>query len=109
MSKNKHYKPDEEFIENAEIVEDELVVEEDEVEETVVEPEVFEPIRGIVENCTTLNVRETPSEGNNVISKLTSGVEVEIDPDFEDDTFYKVCTAAGVEGYCMKQFITILD
>ena len=62
---------------------------------------------GFVDNCEHLRVRKesnVDSEELCIINKLS---EVVIDLDNSTDYFYKVKTSEGVEGYCMKKFITI--
>ena len=62
---------------------------------------------GFVDNCECLRVRKesnVDSEELCIISKLS---EVVIDLDNSTDYFYKVKTSEGVEGYCMKKFITV--
>ena len=78
----------------------EIVEESQEVEEAV-------PTVGFVDNCECLRVRKesnVDSEELCIINKLS---EVVIDLDNSTDYFYKVATSEGVEGYCMKKFITI--
>jgi hypothetical protein len=78
----------------------EIVEESQEVEEAV-------PTVGFVDNCECLRVRKesnVDSEELCIINKLS---EVVIDLDNSTDYFYKVTTSGGVEGYCMKKFITI--
>ena len=78
----------------------EIVEESQEVEEAV-------PTVGFVDNCGCLRVRKesnVDSEELCIINKLS---EVVIDLDNSTDYFYKVTTSEGVEGYCMKKFITI--
>ena len=78
----------------------EIVEESQEVEETV-------PTVGFVDNCECLRVRKesnVDSEELCIINKLS---KVVIDLDNSTDYFYKVTTSEGVEGYCMKKFITI--
>lgn len=78
----------------------EIVEELQEVEEAV-------PTVGFVDNCECLRVRKesnVDSEELCIINKLS---EVVIDLDNSTDYFYKVTTSEGVEGYCMKKFITI--
>lgn len=62
---------------------------------------------GFVDNCEHLRVRKesnVDSEELCIINKLS---EVVIDLDNSTDYFYKVKTSEGVEGYCMKKFITV--
>lgn len=87
------------------------VVEEAEQAQEIVEEsqKVEEAVQtvGFVDNCECLCVRKesnVDSEELCIINKLS---EVVIDLDNSTDYFYKVTTSEGVEGYCMKKFITI--
>lgn len=73
------------------------------------EDETTEMLVGIVVDCTRLNVRQTPDKGAKVVATIPAGTEVLIDGDQLDDEFYCVCTASGIEGFCMKQFIEIQE
>lgn len=75
------------------------------VEET--EPEVEKVIFGVVTNCALLNVRKNPAIDAAVIATIARDSEVEIDENESTEDFYKVCTATGVEGYCMKPYIEV--
>lgn len=75
--------------------------------EDVIEPEISEPIEGIVSGCERLNVREEPNKNADIVCVIEKDASVIIDVDDSTDSFYKVCTEAGAEGYCMKNFITI--
>lgn len=82
------------------------------VEEVVEVPEVNEvpetkQVIGVVTDCTKLNVREAPKANAKVVLIVDASTDLMIDEEGSTDTFYKVCTAAGIEGYCMKQFVTI--
>ena len=98
------------------------VVEPEVVEEVVVEEPVVtsEPIAapehvveestkvlGVVTECAKLNVRQEPSTDAEVVTTIMIGTEVMVDVAESTEDFYKVCTGAGVEGYCMKKFINI--
>lgn len=86
------------------------VVEAEQAQEIVEESQKVEeavPTVGFVDNCECLRVRKesnVDSEELCIINKLS---EVVIDLDNSTDYFYKVTTSEGVEGYCMKKFITI--
>ena len=84
------------------VAENEAVVE---VEE-VVEPEK-KTIIGIVDNCVKLNVRKEPTTHSEVLCIVDRKAEVVIDMDESTEDFYKICTAAGIEGFCVKYFVTI--
>ena len=66
-----------------------------------------EPITGFVDNCIRLNVREKPSIDAEVLTALEAGSEVRLMKDEMENGFYKVCTASGLEGYCMREYIVI--
>lgn len=74
---------------------------------SIVEPEISEPIEGFVSGCEKLNVREEPKKDADIVCVIEKDASVIIDVDDSTDSFYKVCTEAGAEGYCMKNFITI--
>lgn len=75
------------------------------IEET--EPETPDILLGNVTGCTKLNVRQEPVANGMIIGTLPVSSEVMIDESESTEDFYKVCTASGMEGYCVKRFITI--
>lgn len=83
---------------SAEIVEDTPVTET--VEEVA---EVF----GVVTDCLRLNIREEPTKDSAVMAIVTCLDELKIDPDNSTDDWYAVCTAPGIEGFCMKKFVAV--
>lgn len=62
---------------------------------------------GKVSDCKKLNVRKFPDTSATLVGVIDEGAEVMIDKDASTLMFYKVCTEYGVEGYCMKKFITV--
>ena len=82
-------------------------------EEIVVEntTESVEPstVLGVVTECVKLRVRSTPEIADNVLAEIILASEVLVDLKESTDEFYKITTEAGVEGYCMKQYINIGD
>lgn len=62
---------------------------------------------GLVSNCKKLNVREKPTVEAPVVCEIVCRTELMIDESESTDEFYKVFTASGLEGFCMKKFITI--
>lgn len=62
---------------------------------------------GVVTDCRKLNIRKEPDPNADVISVIPVSTEVIIDVEASTDDFYKVCIAAGVEGFCMKKYIAI--
>ena len=79
------------------------------VEQLEVPVEVKQPefATGKITGCYSLNVREHPDAKANVLTVLsgTSEVRVDVSNDYVD--WYHVHTVGGVEGFCMKKYITI--
>ena len=77
-------------------------------EETILDIEAKpEPTIGSVVDCNTLNVRKEPSIESEVLCEISWSTELMVYEDESTDEFYKICTASGIEGYCMKKFISI--
>ena len=74
--------------------------------EPVVEPENRK--FGKVSNCKKLNIRKLPSRDAEIVSELIEGSEVMIDEKESTALFYKICTEHGIDGYCMKDYITVV-
>lgn len=66
-----------------------------------------EPIIGIVTNCVRLNVRETPIITAKILSEVDANSKLMIDKTESTEEWFKVYTETGIEGFCMKKFITI--
>lgn len=79
---------------------------ETDVTPAIVEPPV-EPIDGIVSGCKKLNIRKEPSRKGEVVCEVLEGTALMIDPSVSTDDWFRVYTETGVEGYCMKNFVTI--
>ena len=62
---------------------------------------------GVVVDCMKLRVRKNPNQNSEVITTITNGSEVKIDEAKSTGAFFKVCTASGVEGFCMKKYIRV--
>lgn len=71
--------------------------------EVIAEPEPH--ITGVVIECEKLNVRRGPYMISPVLCTVRLGEELIIDEKESTNEFYKVCTAEGTKGYCMKKFI----
>ena len=93
----------------------EPVVEETKEEVTeIVEPKEPTLSTGVVVGCTKLNVREQPSKDAKVLCVINKNDEVKVnlyhdkEPELaKDESYYKVITASGVEGYCVVKYINI--
>lgn len=96
------------------------VVEEVVVGESVVVPPAVEvepetPVKeevttttGVVVNCGKLRVRKNPSPYSAVICEIPKDTKVVVDIDKSTLEYYKVTTIAGVEGYCVKQYLAVV-
>lgn len=62
---------------------------------------------GVVTDCLKLNIREKPSKDSRVVTVVTCLDELEIDIGDSNDDWYAVCTATGIEGFCMKKFVAV--
>ena len=108
-SKNNNFNAEEEVAEVvstvAEVVEETPVTAV--VEETVEVVAQPEPkiVTGVVVNCTKLNVRVNPSTTADIVCVLDANSEVKINVAKSNDEWFGVCTATGVEGYCMRKFV----
>ena len=84
---------------------------EENVDEPIVEEVKQEKalVDGIVSNCELLNIRKESSKDAEVLCTIgvNTMVKVDLTVDKEAEEFYKIVTPNGVEGYCMKKFITI--
>lgn len=63
---------------------------------------------GTVSDCSKLNIRKAPSKLADVVAEVLVDTEVMIDTENSTDEWYCVCTSSGIEGFCMKQYITLL-
>lgn len=73
----------------------------------VVEEPKCEFTAGTVTGCARLNIREAPETMAEVICVVPVWSEIQVCTTHEYDMWYHVITAAGQEGYCMKQFIEL--
>lgn len=62
---------------------------------------------GVVTDCLRLNIRKTSSPDGEVLAIIDLLSEVLVDLEASTDEFYKVFTAAGIEGFCMKKYIVL--
>lgn len=102
------------------VVEPEVPDTEMSVEEAMLKPEAVEPVAepevevapppapvdGVV-TAAKLNVRKQPNPNAQVVSVIKQNSKVQIDKSASTAEWYKVYTSAGVDGYCMKKFISV--
>lgn len=86
-----------------------------EIVDGVTDPEIIETEtscelkEGIVTDCIKLNVRETPDTNAEILCEIQKDSEVMVDESESTDEFYKVYINSGVEGFCMKNYISLKD
>lgn len=94
-------------VEPAEIkMESAPVVEPIVVNETVDTVTMPKTVTGTVVNCSKLNVRSKPTTDAEVITTLEVKSEVVIDPARSTTDWLKITTPTGVDGYCMRKFVS---
>lgn len=64
---------------------------------------------GHITGCELLNVRREPSISSPIVAVLNSSDSVMIREKNNVSDFFKVTTANGVSGYCMKKYIAFND
>ena len=74
---------------------------EETTEETVIE------LFGFVSGCSKLNIRKAPNVNADIECVVNEGSELKIDKSKSIDGWFNICTANGVEGYCMSKFVEI--
>lgn len=76
------------------------------VNETVDTVTLPKTVTGTVFNCAKLNVRSKPDTDAEVLTILDTNAEVVIDPARSINDWLKITTAAGVEGFCMRKYVS---
>lgn len=67
-----------------------------------------EPLVGVVCNCERLNIRTAPDKKAEPVAVVNKDTVLMIEyPVNTNSDWFKVYTEAGVEGYCMKEFVEI--
>lgn len=103
MSKKKDYTR---FSKPENVMVDDPILHEN-IESEVVEE--IEPTIGVVTDCLRLNVREDAHPTAMIVGTINAETELVVDMAESTSEFYKIVTSTGIEGYCMKQFITIMS
>lgn len=75
------------------------------VEETVETVTLPKTVHGVVANCSKLNVRENATMSSNIVCVLDAATEIEVNVARSTGDWLYICTAAGIEGYCMRKFV----
>lgn len=64
-------------------------------------------MKGVVDSYDEAVIRDKPSVFGDPICILRRNAKVEIDEKGSTKDFYKVYTSAGVEGYCLKFYLSV--
>lgn len=68
----------------------------------------FECIRrGTVRPGVVLYLYENPWPDSKVLMEIDESTDFVIDENESVSIFYKICTAIGVEGFCLRKFINL--
>lgn len=86
----------------------EVIVEETIIVEPTTAPEP-KTVIGIVNGCARLNIRKEPSmhATARIATVVASGSELTINLAKSTEDWYRVITESGIEGFCMKKFVTV--
>lgn len=63
--------------------------------------------RGVICCEEIICVHREPDLDSGLIACLENGTEVEIDMKNSNDLFYDVCTAYGIEGYILAEYVKL--
>ena len=86
---------------------DEEIAEVNESEEATKEAD--STVVGYVSGCLKLNIREEGYLGANVVCVVPEKTALLIEVAESNDEWYKVYTETGMEGCCMKQYVTLSE
>lgn len=79
-------------------------------EPQIAEKEVSEPKKhmiGTVMDCSSLNIRAKSNVNSEIIATVKAGTKLLINEDESVSDWYKVYTKTGIEGFCMKRYVSI--
>lgn len=86
----------------------EVVESHEDVTLTEIVEESDKTVTGIVTNCTRLNVRKNPNSTAPVVAVIDASTDLVVYVDEAAGDFFKICTASGIEGFCMKDYISLI-
>lgn len=65
------------------------------------------PVFGVVSGCAKLNIRNSPSVNGNVVCVVDENTRLMISLSDSTTEWYSVYNSAGLNGFCMKKFVTV--
>lgn len=75
------------------------------VQETIETVKLPETVIGMVAGCAKLNVRAEANLFSDIVCVLDNMSEIAINVEKSDKDWFYICTASGIEGYCMRKFV----
>ena len=76
--------------------------------EIVTDEKTEETTFGIVTDCKKLNIRKEPAKvDGNTVCEVEAGTELMIDLLNSTNEWYHVYNSSGLDGFCMKEFISL--
>lgn len=88
---------------------EEEMIEESEAVEEVKETKEENTLVGYVSGCAKLNIREEAYPGATILCTVPEKAVLLIDVSESTTEWYKIYTESGMEGYCMKKFVTVSE
>lgn len=64
-------------------------------------------ISGKVAYCKSLNIKRKPISSSDIVCVLNTGSKLDVDIGRSTNEWFKVVTESGIEGYCMRSFVSI--
>lgn len=74
-----------------------------------VEEDTNRTLLGNIASCNKLRVRSLPEKDSEVLLLIDRDTEFAIDESESTEEFYKIYTASGIEGYCVRKFIEVKE
>lgn len=65
------------------------------------------PLVGVVTDCVKLNIRKDSDLNAEVLTTISALSKVDVYPSDSTKDFYKIRTATGIDGFCMKKYIAL--
>lgn len=62
---------------------------------------------GIITDCLKTYILNAPKMDAEIIGSIPALTDVMVDIDLSTDHFYKICTVAGIQGFCEKKYVAI--
>lgn len=77
------------------------------IEDPVIDETKTEDVIGTVVKCSALNIRADASINSDIVCAVQSGTKLVVDVNNSTGEWLSVCTEAGLEGYCMSDYVKI--